>query len=163
MVKFGLLFSGPGNPAQRMRRRGGGESERCYPWNTEVCKRRRKKISQNFQKPDLSWLIGCSVNHFFVHFIFLKSFIGPVVEFPFFEVLAAKVFFWWYDFWGVCCWGHCCWGHCCWGHCCWGREYCIQMGRIGLPLVPWKASSFIKTEKNSSVKKNDLDFPRDQR
>ncbi len=31
------------------------------------------------------------------------------------------------------------------------REYCIQMGRIGLPLVPWKASSFIKTEKKIPV------------
>ncbi len=43
------------------------------------------------------------------------------------------------------------------------REYCIQMGRIGLPLVPWKSRSFIKVEKNFNLCKYDLDFPRDQR
>ncbi len=38
-------------------------------------------------------------------------------------------------------------------------EYYIQMGRIGLQLlVPWKASSFIKTEKNFNVGINILDF-----
>ncbi len=39
------------------------------------------------------------------------------------------------------------------------REYCLQMGRIELPLVPWKSSLFRKTQKRSLSVKTTYIFP----